>query len=378
MRINFRKTSPLPESDDGSTMLLGQELGPFSWRDIRTWPRPRVTKDRLFCVVGVLVMIVLFQNIGVLPTAADRISLATDRGQWKREREAYEREVIRWEEERNEHVQERDSWQRKLDDIRKRQEEWRRESSAERERWVRDRETEVDEWTREWEAKKAAALDRYKKMAGLDRRRQAERDAFDKEKAGWALERKEEERHKKEVEWKRRGAHWSEPWGSGGCVAYGTRAYNADLLDLPKDVNWLEACSDMPIKFHGQWVDQPYKCENKGKKTWATWHIDFSEPQCVTYWDTLKDMGCSPGQSGMKRLEARLMNLRYEEDWDVMCSTTPANISGFYFHHPTACEDRDGRVGMWDVPDAGCSGVTDQNVGGEFGGDILHQMVLQS
>ena len=57
--------------------------------------------------------------------------------------------------------------------------------------------------------------------------------------------------------------HWSEPWHSGGgtCRAYGTRAYSAHLLDIPEGLDWYEVCSDMPIKFHGRWVDKPDWCQ---------------------------------------------------------------------------------------------------------------------
>ncbi|TBU46629.1 hypothetical protein BD309DRAFT_953781 [Dichomitus squalens] len=184
---------------------------------------------------------------------------------------------------------------------------------------------------------------------------QAEREVYEKEKEEWARRRREEEMHRKEMEWKRKGAHWSEPSGSAQCTAFETRMYTAELLDLPMNVDPIQACSDMPINFHGRILDEPAHCENKGDRTWATWYIDFDEPQCATYWDTLRDKGCSAGERGYRRFTAGLLNLRSGDDYDEMCRTTPANIGGVHFDHPTACERNwFGRTGIWDVPDGRC------------------------
>lgn len=76
-----------------------------------------------------------------------------------------------------------------------------------------------------------------------------------------------------------------------------------------------------------------------------------------------------------QKYEAQLMNLRHGDNWDLMCSTTPATIRGMHFDSPQVCEvtvsrwriptqpmfqradgpvQKWGRMGIWDVPDGAC------------------------
>ena len=143
-------------------------------------------------------------------------------------------------------------------------------------------------------------------MEAEERKRQEQRE-------GWARERMEEERHRKDIERRRQGVHWAEPRSNPGCSAYGTKTYVADLLDIPGDLNWQDVCYDMPITINGRRVDRPAvgNCHRdvsrilgalyllyaelqpvlQGKgKVWATWSINFHEEQCVLYWDEMRDM----------------------------------------------------------------------------------------
>lgn len=203
-----------------------------------------------------------------MSTLVDDISLsekAAIRRKWRLEKERWELDKVR-------HQDEVNVWERE-----------RRERKEEREKYARDKE--------EWE-----------------RQQREEREAYEREKEEWARQRREEENHRKEMEWKRKGAHWSEPSGSTKCIAYGTRAYTAKLLNLPMDLDPIQACLDMPVKFHGHWLESPAQCEikvshchshlsqllfakfiSKDGETWATWFIGFDESQCITYWDTLHD-----------------------------------------------------------------------------------------
>ena len=213
-------------------------------------------------------MIVVCQNIGYMSTLVDDISLsekAVIRRKWRLERERWELDKVR-------HQDDMNVWERE-----------RREREGEREKHEKDKE--------EWE-----------------RQQREEREAFDREKEEWARQRWEEEKHRKDVEWRRRGAFWSEPWAAAWqCSGYGTRAYAAHLWDLPGDVNWHEACMDMPIKIKGQWMDRPAKCQKdvsvfcfvrcdqeltewQKYHIWGTWYVNFGEPQCVPYWDPIRDM----------------------------------------------------------------------------------------
>ncbi|TBU39033.1 hypothetical protein BD309DRAFT_873169 [Dichomitus squalens] len=274
-------------------------------------PRPPARISRLkIAFVLVLVyldVLVLAQHFNIFSFLLDDVPLEkqnTLRHEWRREQDAHAREVAVWNHERATHVREMHAWQHELVALQDRREQWMREAEAER--------------------------------------------------AQWAAERRSEELRKKEVERMRQGVHWSEAWGNQRCSAYGARAYNARLLDIPEELGWYEVCADMPNRFHGRWVDRPARCQRDRNGVWATWYIDFEEPRCITYWDTLRDLGCSSAQSGKRRYEARLMNLTHRDDWDAMCSTTPATINGIHFDHPTACEDRAGATGVWDVPDDTC------------------------
>jgi len=44
----------------------------------------------------------------------------------------------------------------------------------------------------------------------------------------------------------------------------------------------------------------------------------------------------------MQRYDARLENLRDKDNWEEMCSTTPADFAWHHFDHPDSCEDRVG------------------------------------
>ncbi|PIL37312.1 hypothetical protein GSI_01005 [Ganoderma sinense ZZ0214-1] len=183
------------------------------------------------------------QNFSLIPLLTDDIPLEEKnavRREWRREQQAHEHEVAKWNGERAAHLRDMRAWQNELEALHRKRDQWMRDVEAER--------------------------------------------------TQWAAEHREEELHRKEIERKRQGVHWSAAWGSNSCVAYGTRSYNAYLLDIPAELNWYEVCADMPNKFHGLWVDKPATCQRDRNGVWATWFVDFDEPQCVTYWDTLHDL----------------------------------------------------------------------------------------
>ncbi|TFK83120.1 hypothetical protein K466DRAFT_529425 [Polyporus arcularius HHB13444] len=128
-----------------------------------------------------------------------------------------------------------------------------------------------------------------------------------------------------------------------------------DRLDIPGDLNWREVCEDMPIQIECSRYDRADKCErNEHGNVWATWFVRTNESQCMTYWDRMEDKGCTPGRSGMKRYESRLMNLHDGDDWNTMCNTSPATIGGVHYDRPTVCEDKNGRTGIFNHPDGWC------------------------
>ncbi|RPD66993.1 hypothetical protein L226DRAFT_529388 [Lentinus tigrinus ALCF2SS1-7] len=294
-----------------TTPLLGTSQAKPSGHDGTSW------KTLIFLVV--LVVLFMVQTLGYIPTMVDDISASEKREihwQWQRERYDHRIEVARRKAQLAKLEQERWEASRNFEEQRKAYEQ-------EREQWEHDRQEERKRWANE--------------------------------KQQWERERQEEERHRKEVERRRQGVHWNGPWKNRGCDGYGVQSYSANLLDIPGDLNWREVCEDMPIQIEGRWYDKPDKCEaHDHQHVWATWFVDTNESQCMTYWDRMEDKGCTPGRSGMRRFEARLMNLHNGDNWDKMCNTSPATIRGVHYDRPTICEDKNGRTGIFDYPDGRC------------------------
>ena len=101
-----------------------------------------------------------------------------------------------------------------------------------------------------------------------------ERQQWDLERQQWSEERKREEKKqeeerrkkeevKKEEERRRMGVSWDGPYGQE-CSAYGTRPYNAKVVNVPWWMDPVRVCADMPIEFHGRTVENPRWCERLG------------------------------------------------------------------------------------------------------------------
>ncbi|KAH9843819.1 uncharacterized protein C8Q71DRAFT_730138 [Rhodofomes roseus] len=136
------------------------------------------------------------------------------------------------------------------------------------------------------------------------------------------------------------------------CVAFGTRAVTARLA-----VNKAEACRHMPIVVDGIAVDEPHVCHTDGETFAGRWNVG-NVTACRPHWGGLNDKGCIGQGSGKHRFEARLWDI-HNGDWMAMCSTSPQEINGQVFEHPTHCESRGlfgvfGMFGLWDVDDNHC------------------------
>lgn len=226
--------------------------------------------------MALLLTVVFAQNVGLWSTLVDDLSpsqkaamrknwhlekglWAVEKEKWGIEKARHQDEVAMWKKERDAFERESASWTRQRQDNRETFEREKAEQARQREeeRAAFEREKEEREHQRQEEQKQWA--DQREQWA---RQRQEEHDAFEREKKEWALKRMEEDRHRRETEWRRRGAYWTEPWAaSSQCNGYGTRSYSAHLLELPGDVNWLEACMDIPIRVNGRWIDKPSKCQ---------------------------------------------------------------------------------------------------------------------
>ncbi|KAI0371603.1 hypothetical protein BV20DRAFT_185035 [Pilatotrama ljubarskyi] len=293
------------------------------------------------CIAAIAVALFIAQNFGLVRCPLNDVPApqkAELRRQWRLEQDAHRVQSGTWARERKGHADELRLWARERDAHR-----------AEHDQWVREREEEERAWREKQEAERREE----------ERQRQEARETFDQEREVWRKQREEEQRHRLEVVRRSEGVYWTEPHGDSHCHSYGTRTYYAHLKDIPDDLNWREVCDNMPpVSIHGREINKPDKCERNGNdEVVGAWYIDYDEPNCRPYWETMYDKGCTPGMTGFQRFEARLDGIGKGDDWGMMCATTPATIHGLHFDRPSSCENRgtwSGMVGIWDYPNRKC------------------------
>ncbi|KAI0355350.1 hypothetical protein OH77DRAFT_319140 [Trametes cingulata] len=322
------------------------------------------SKSRTFgmlygCIAMIALALFMAQNVGLVRCPLNDVPAAEKaelRRQWRLEQDAHRAQSDAWARERREHTSEVRLWARE-----------REAHNAERDQWIKERDEEERAWRkrreverREEERQRQKIRDAFRREREKEEReRQDAREAFDREREVWRERREEEERHRLEVVRRSQGVWWTEPHGELHCHSYGTRTYSAYLKDIPGDLNWREVCDNMPpVSIHGREISKPHKCErNDNGEVVGVWYVDFDEPNCRPYWETVYDKGCTPGMSGFQRFEARLDGIGKGDDWDMMCATTPATIRGVHFDRPSTCENRgtwSGMVGIWDYPNTHC------------------------
>ncbi|OAX35924.1 hypothetical protein K503DRAFT_802439 [Rhizopogon vinicolor AM-OR11-026] len=196
-------------------------------------------------------------------------------------------------------------------------------------------------------------------MSEVIRRENQEKEA---RRAQWAREveqhnRDIEERQRREKEEHQRlNIHWTDP-ESHPCITYGTREYTARLVNVPGDYNRrVEACMAIPIQIHGVEYKANW-CEDHGPSNLiGHWKVDQHEPECTSYWDSYKDLGCASHGSGQRRIEHYLANVPSGGDWDEFCATTPASFRGMHFMGAQLCFHKNlGMYGQWVIGDESCN-----------------------
>ncbi|KAI0638545.1 hypothetical protein C8Q77DRAFT_1091643 [Trametes polyzona] len=335
-------TAQPPSPIDRESVAMKQNIPEYgSTYDKSSFPligtRRRTISIPNLCILGLFLALFFAQNTGLVRCPINDVPASEKallRREWAREKEAHRLDLGQWARERKEHVAELRVWGREREIQLADQEQLRRAFEREREGWQAERDEE-------------------------ERNRQVARDAFEGEVEGWRKQREDEERHRLEVVRRSQGVYWTEPHGESNCHTFGTRAYHAYLKDIPADVNWLEVCDNMPpVVIHGREMSKPFKCERNGNDdVVGVWYVDFDEPNCKPYWSSIEDKGCSPGQTGFQRFEARLNGIGSKDDWEMMCATTPADIRRMHFDGPTSCENRgvwSGMVGIWEFPNGSC------------------------
>ncbi|KAF8967443.1 hypothetical protein BDZ97DRAFT_1803342 [Flammula alnicola] len=211
-------------------------------------------------------------------------------------------------------------------------------------RWEAER-TSMEAERREW----AREREQHARRIEEERRERARRIEEERREHARRIEeeRREQIRKRERITW-----DGLEP---RNCLRYGVKEYTATLAHVPLGFDAIEECSKKSVMIHGkEWL--PYHCENQGICGRATghWQVDVNEASCSPWWSYFKDKGCV--ESGIRRHEAPLENLPDDANWEVICSTTPANIGGMHYGGPTSCVNwgQHGIWGIWLVNDNTC------------------------
>lgn len=111
----------------------------------------------------------------------------------------------------------------------------------------------------EWSKKEAALRSEHERQKSVWEK---EFERYLRDKQNWEIERREAEEERQRQEKLRRwlGIGWDTPFGHA-CTSYGTRPYNARLVNVPSYMDPVQVCAEMPIQFHGRTIDKPVWCE---------------------------------------------------------------------------------------------------------------------
>ncbi|KAK0430273.1 hypothetical protein EV421DRAFT_1721709, partial [Armillaria borealis] len=136
----------------------------------------------------------------------------------------------------------------------------------------------------------------------------------------------------------RNGLTWTELTPSNRCLRYSTREYSALLRGVLNDEDGLEWCKEKEITIHGIEFKKPAHCTIDGTtRFYGHWMVMSNEPRCMTTWEDFRDKARLFLFS--LRIEAQMGNHQpLWDNWQEMCSTTPADYGGHHFDRPESCE----------------------------------------
>ncbi|KAF8591071.1 hypothetical protein K439DRAFT_1402674 [Ramaria rubella] len=227
---------------------------------------------------------------------------------------------------------------------------------------------ECTELKRRWELEEQQRLKREK----LERQRRLEREARERQRRLEREARERQRRLEREAQERQRqrllaGMIWETP-SAQQCTSYNIREYSSRLMNIPWGDNWVEACNMTAVTIRDITLTSPDKCEDRG--FWGGmhgyWYV-LEQPECVPFW----------GGFEFERVTSRLWNINRGDDWDVMCSSTPAEINGIHYAAPDSCETKSVSVisygiwGHWDVPDSKCTSAESEPSPTQTVDDIL-------
>ena len=157
------------------------------------------------------------------------------------------------------------------------------------------------------------------------------------------------------------GAFWDIIRPASACHAYGKREYRATLQNVPEGLTATNACMNLPVEIKAIIIRRPYRCESVDGSPLVRgyWMVDWDQPDCRPWWRNYQDavgtnsaslmhcihtlsQGCTSYKSGARRIEGELVGLigRPEQDWRLMCASTPLIWNYITYTSPTHCEER--------------------------------------
>lgn len=157
------------------------------------------------------------------------------------------------------------------------------------------------------------------------------------------------------------GAFWEVVQPAWDCRAYGKREYWGTLRDIPEGWSAIDACMNMPVEIRGVTIRRPHQCKfvDYSPHIRGYWMVDWDQPDCKPWYRDFRETGCTSYRSGARRIEAEIVGIsrRKEQDWRLMCESTPLVWNYINYTSPTHCEERHSgrKFAMWDVPDESCA-----------------------
>jgi len=147
-------------------------------------------------------------------------------------------------------------------------------------------------------------------------------------------------------------------WGAftrktNGCTSMGIRTYQAQLMDVPADTSWENACPRMAATVSGIQFSTPSRCYKDMIGEWGEFY-GIPDSSCP-HW-TVQKHGCTEIRNNHKYY-AVLDDLPPGISWENACKSTPADIGGTHFTTPTECLTKS-FTATFTVQDRQCTGVT--------------------
>ncbi|KAK7446729.1 hypothetical protein VKT23_014425 [Stygiomarasmius scandens] len=150
---------------------------------------------------------------------------------------------------------------------------------------------------------------------------------------------------------------WTNIRADDQCSAYDSKRYTAILSGVPKELDSLKTCRQVPQEFSGV-EKKPKFCDwdDHQDKVVGSWFLGVAE--CRPDLKDIKDYGCIEREDGYRRIEGEVVDIGKDEDWYKLCTTMPYHSNG-ETHFPFQCESRTSwgitrRYALYNIPSLRC------------------------